>query len=49
MLRPDLCAWACIVAVLLLFLAALTGQWPLLIGSAVAALGFGALALKETD
>jgi hypothetical protein len=47
MRRDEICAWLCAIAVLMLFVSALANLWAPLVVSAVAALGFMALALRE--
>lgn len=48
MRSDEICAWAAITSVGVLFIAALTGQGWLTIISAFFALAFGALALRDS-
>lgn len=47
MRRSEACAWLCFVAVLMMFVSALIGFWAPLFISAIAALAFMGLALRE--
>lgn len=47
MRRDECCAWLCAVAVLMMFVSALTNLWAPLVISAVLALAFMFFALRE--